>query len=238
MRFGPSFQKPNKNVLRLHRAKTGKKLFTVAELRTLIDAAGVPLKAMILLGINCGFGNSDCGTLPFDTLDLKGGWVEFPRPKTGIPRRCPLWPETVQALRDAIAKRPQPKDEADAGLVFITMFGWAWAGNGKAEAVTLEMGKLQKKLGITRAGVGFYALRHTFHTIADATRDPNAIRLIMGHTDDRIDDNYTHGIDDARLRMVTEHVRKWLYESAAKTVESANAVSGTGAAQIRTPDAA
>jgi hypothetical protein len=42
------------------------------------------LKAMILLGINCGFGNSDCAALPQKPLDLDGGWVRFDRPKTGI----------------------------------------------------------------------------------------------------------------------------------------------------------
>jgi len=54
---------------------------------------------MILLGINCGLGNGDCGNLPLRALDLGHGWVDFPRPKTGIPRRGPLRPETVEAQR-------------------------------------------------------------------------------------------------------------------------------------------
>ena len=36
----------------------------------MIDAAGVQLQAMIFLGINCGFGNADCGTLPLSAVDL------------------------------------------------------------------------------------------------------------------------------------------------------------------------
>lgn len=39
---------------------------------------------MILLAVNCGFGNEDCGTLPLSALDLKGGWVAHARPKTGV----------------------------------------------------------------------------------------------------------------------------------------------------------
>ena len=70
---------------------------------------------MILLGLNCGFGNSDCATLPRSALDLDGGWVNYHRPKTGIARRVPLWPETVEALHEALAKRPEPKNPADAG---------------------------------------------------------------------------------------------------------------------------
>ena len=57
---------------------------------------------MILLGINCGFGNHDCGTLPKSAIDLEAGWVNYPRPKTAIERRCPLWPETIEAIREAI----------------------------------------------------------------------------------------------------------------------------------------
>jgi len=62
-----------------------------------------------------------------------------------------------------------------------------------------------------RPGLGFYALRHTFRTVADATKDFPAIRLIMGHADDSIDDVYREKIDDTRLLAVTEHVRKWLF---------------------------
>src|SRR5207302_1233691 len=120
VRFGPGFKRPSKKVLRLHRAKQGPKLFTPEETRKLLDAASVHVRAMILLGINCGFGNSDCGNLPQSAVDLERGWVDYPRPKTGIPRRCSLWPETIQALRNALADRPEPKKAEHAGLVFVT----------------------------------------------------------------------------------------------------------------------
>ena len=66
MRFGPSFKRPAKKVLRLHRAEQGAKFFTPEEVRQLIGAAKPAMRAMIQLGINCGFGNQDCGTLPLD----------------------------------------------------------------------------------------------------------------------------------------------------------------------------
>ena len=89
-------------------------------------AAGIHMKAMILLGINCGFGPADCGTLPAKGVDLATGWINYPRPKTGVPRRIPLWPETVAAIKASVAKRPKPLDEADAGLVFVTKYGQRW----------------------------------------------------------------------------------------------------------------
>src|SRR5262249_61068599 len=104
-------------------AKQAPKLFRPEEVGKLLAAASVQVRAMILLGINCGFGNSDCGNLPLSAVNLDAGWIDYPRPKTGIPRRCALWPETVQALRDALAHRPEPKKAEHAGLAFLTRHG-------------------------------------------------------------------------------------------------------------------
>lgn len=218
VRYGPEFVKPSRSVLRKHRAAGGKRLFDSAEVKRLVESAGVPLKAMILLAINCGFGNGDCGTLPISALDLKAGWIRFPRPKTGIERRCPLWPETVKALTAAIKARPEPKESSNAGLVFITKYGAPWWDETNASAaITLQFGKLLRTLEIKRPGLNFYALRHTFRTIADAKLDGPAVRLIMGHADESIDATYREVIDDARLAAVVKHVRSWLWPKAKGT---------------------
>src|SRR5262249_39666341 len=151
-------------------AKQGAKLFTAEEIRKLLAGAGVQLKAMILLGINTGFGNADCGNLPLAAIDWDKGLIDFPRPKTGIPRRCPLWPDTVAALRAALACRPEPKQAADAGLVFITKYGQGWAKTDNAGPLTQEMRKLLNRLDIN-GHRNFYTLRHTFRTVADEAKD-------------------------------------------------------------------
>ncbi len=180
VRFGPGFKRPTKKTFRLHRAEQGPKLFTADELRRIMAAAAVPMKAMLLLGVNCGLGNSDCGNLPTTALDLDGGRLDYPRPKTGIDRRCPLWPETVLALREALAERPDPKDEADAGLFFVTKYGGPWAKDTPDSPITKEARKLLDKLGID-GHRNFYTLRHTFRTVADEARDQPAVDHIMGH---------------------------------------------------------
>jgi integrase len=140
------------------------------------------MRAMILLGINCGFGNADCGNLRLAARDLERGIIDFPRPKTGIGRRCILWPETTAALKEALAKRPEPKSEDHAGLVFITKYGDAWVHDTSESPVSYEMGKLLRRLGINgRTGLGFYTLRHTFRTGADEAGDQPAADFIMGH---------------------------------------------------------
>lgn len=218
VRFGPSFKKPTKKVMRLARAQKGVRLFTPAEIVAMLDKASPQLRAMILLGINSGFGNADCGLLPVRAIDLKNSWLDFPRPKTGIARRCPLWKETVDALTVAIAERPQPKDEADAGLLFITKYGGRWHKETSDNPISKEFRKLLDELGIYRPGLGFYALRHCFETFGGESRDQVAVNAIMGHVDASMAGVYREHIDDSRLRAVVDHVRAAIFP-AKKTAK-------------------
>jgi integrase len=232
IRYGGEFKKPGKAVLRRHRAQNGEKMLEPDELRQLIEAAPTPLRAIILLGVNAGFGNHDCATLPEAALDLDAGWLSFPRPKTGIARRCPLWPETVAAIREALAVRPVPRDESDADLVFLQASGRRWVRvteKSRTDNVSVHFCELMKRLGLYREGVGFYTLRHVFRTIADAARDPVAIDLIMGHADPSMGGQYRERVEDSRLRAVAEHVRQWLFGNVdggpAGTLPAANGPS-------------
>jgi integrase len=217
VRFGPGFKRPTKKTFRVHRAQQGPKLFTADEVRRLIDNAGTPMKAMILLGINCGYGNSDCGNLPLTALDLEHGIIDYPRPKTGILRRAILWPEVVQALKEGLADRPEPRSEDHAGLVFITKYGQPWSRDDDPAAITKEFVKLLRALGISgRKGLGFYTLRHTFRTVADESKDQAACDFIMGHEVPHMSSVYRETISDARLKAVSDYVHSWLFAPEPK----------------------
>jgi integrase len=216
IRYGQGFKRPSRKTLRLARAAKGARMFEAGQLRKMIDRAGQPLRAMLLLGINCGFGNTDVGRLPLAAVNLEAGWIDFPRPKTGIPRRCPLWPETVAALREALDKRPAPKREADAEMVFITKYGTSWAKETCDNPVSKETAKLLAELKLARKGLNFYALRHAFETIAGESRDQVAVDHIMGHVRNDMASVYRERISDERLKAVTDHVRAWLFPPAEK----------------------
>ena len=216
IRFGETFKKPGKAAFRKDRAQRelerGKVLFSAADIRLLLDRADLHMRAMTLLGINCALGNSDCGRLVMQALDLDAGWLDFPRPKTGIPRRVPLWPETIAALRESMAKRKSPKSSADGSLVFVTRIGESWFKEvTHAGPLSAEFKKLLKAIGIYRSQVGFYALRHTFETIAGQTRDQVAVNACMGHVDDSMAATYREEVGDDRLQAVVNHVRCWLF---------------------------
>ena len=155
-------------------------MFEAAEIRKMLDNAGPTLKAMILLGVNCGFGCTDCGRLHHSALDLKAGWVTFPRPKTGSERRIPLWPETVAAIKAALAKRPKPATDDVADLVFLTRTGATFAKDS-TRYLTDQFKKFLTPLGLHQKGRGFYTLRHVAETIGGESRDQVAVDAIMGH---------------------------------------------------------
>ena len=73
VRFGPGFKKPSAKTIRIARAEAGPKMFEAQELRAILEAAPAHVRAMALLGINCGYGNSDCARLPTKALDLERG---------------------------------------------------------------------------------------------------------------------------------------------------------------------
>lgn len=207
-----------------NQVRHGKKLFTVEAIEKMLERASVPLRAMILLGINGGMGNKDCGRLPTRIIQFEKALIEFPRPKTGIDRVVPLWPETLEALYAAMAERPKPADARFDEFFFLTTFGQPWyrdtrgmyaQGNvtlgSRSDAVREEFDKVLTKLGLKRKGIGFYSLRHTFRTWAGEVQDPHAVYRIMGHVVPGMDAYYVEDIELPRLRAVAEHVRGKLF---------------------------
>jgi integrase len=230
--FGESFKAPRRPKTTIsHGGK--QKMFTAEQIREILALVKWPMQAFVLLAINCGFGNSDCATLTFDTLDLENGWHNHPRPKTNTSRRCPLWPETVAAIERSLKIRPKPLDPADKDLVFLTRNGRPYVrlSSASAEAMkddpalqTIKAGSIMwddaihvsfhktlRTLGMKRLGLSFYALRHTFETIAGASRDQVAVDHVMGHITPGMGTNYRHRIEDDRLQVVADHVHGWLF---------------------------
>jgi len=228
VRYGPAFKKPSRKTMRLARAAKGSRMLESAEIRELLEKASVQVKAMILLAMNCGFGNGDCAALPLSAVNLERGWIDFPRPKSGIPRRCPLWPETMEAIRATIAVRSGVKDQEHKHLIFVTKYGAPWIKGkfiekeGKPprayndDAITKEFKKLLRGIGTERNGLSFYSLRHIFETVAGNSRDQVAVDAIMGHARDDMASLYRERIDDARLQAVVDHVRGWLFGNGEK----------------------
>lgn len=75
------------------------------------------------------------------------------------------------------------------------------------DRLTHQFNSHLKKLGLKHGGIGFYALRHTFRTIADETADQHAIFRIMGHALPGMSGVYVEQIRIERLRAAVDHIR-------------------------------
>ena len=207
-----------KAVKKITPPKQEKSTFTVRQIQKLLEYASIQLKAMIWLGLNCGFGCTDCAELQWRNLDLKNGRVNIPRGKTGISRNLPLWPETVQAIKDV----PKKGD-----LIFYTRRGNPWVSSirssekdgtekyTKNDAVSKEFSKLMKKAGIhAPKGTGFYALRRTAATLAAASGDPFAVQKLLGHADVKMASTYVQNISEQTDRVINNS-RKAIIEDSS-----------------------
>ena len=210
---------PNlKAVKKISNPKVERPTFTMPQIQKLLQNASVQMRAMILLGLNCGFGCTDCAELRWDNVALKSGRIRFPRGKTGVDRNLPLWPETIAALKQV------PK----AGeLVFYTTKGNPWLqtiestdkyGNKKYtknDAVSKEFSKLLKKTGTkTKKGVGFYTLRRTAATLAAKSGDPFAVQRLLGHADLKMASTYVQNISEQTDRVIN-NTRKLIIQDGS-----------------------
>ena len=217
VRFGVGFKAPGKKAVRKQKyareAEHGKRLFTPGQILALLDAANIHLRAMIALGINFGFNNADCGSLPILAVDWEKGIVSYPRHKTIVERPyLPMWPETLGWLRASLKKRHTPTQPEADGTVFVTKKGMTYHDDrAKRHPISWTFYQLAKKQGIYPPGLSFSTLRHTFETVAGDSKDQVAVDAIMGHVDGSMAGEYREGIAPSRIDAAVEHVRAWLF---------------------------
>ena len=225
-RFGPDFSVATNRAKRIERASKGKKLLSGSEIRAMLAVADPKWRALVLLAINGGLGNSDVSRLRLDQMG--GEWLDCPRGKTGIGRKIPLWPETQSAIASYLKVRGNPKAGMES-LAFLSDHGGPMLAVSESGARGDLIGSGFKRLAIAaevhKTGMGFYWIRHSFQTVADASKDPVAVSAIMGHVDGSMAGVYREGIEDARLRAVTDHVRQWLFGVEGASVTSPTSTS-------------
>lgn len=169
--------------------------FTPEQIKQLLDASDGPLHAHVLLGINAAYGPTDCAKLKARYIAKEGRitWLTQHRSKTGEPRRCPLWPETVAALDECFPwKLTALEIGNNFGELMAQVFGKDWHDQFPPST-------------------GFYNLRRSFDIIASETAPDHVVKMVMGH-DDRTNNmtgRYRQGvIADKQLLAAVKYVRR------------------------------
>ncbi len=181
-------------------------IFTSEDIRWLLDAADVQMRAMIWLGLNCGFGCTDCAELKWSNLDITNCRVKLARKKTGISRDLPLWPETIDAL-GKITRKGKLVFYTSRGNQFVRMV-LKTDGNGNSKyttqnSITRKFSKLIKKDGLkVPKGTGFYTLRRTAATIAARSGDPFAVQRLLGHANLQMATRYVQDVSQQTDRVI------------------------------------
>ena len=180
--------------------------FTPEQIGVLLKNSNVQMRAMILLGLNCGFGCTDCACLRWTDIDFKRKRVRLARKKTGVDRNLPLWPETIASLK-SLKKLGE--------LVFYTSKGNPCVRtivskdeNGITKYtndnfISKKFLKLKKTSNIkTEKGVGFYTLRRTAATLAAQSGDPFAVQRLLGHADLKMATTYVQDVSEQTDRAI------------------------------------
>jgi integrase len=185
-------------------------LYTADHLKDLLGKADSQMKAMIFLGLNCGFGPKDIHDLRWDDID--GERTALPRSKTGVTQTYRLWEETRAALEAVRLERQKliarlarrGRDRSDRGHVFVTKFWRSWSRDAVAE----QFRGLCKAAGVPC--YGFYRLRHCASTAVSLVAMPHVHRKFLRHRQLQQQVTYTHAPDEevdaaimrARTRLI------------------------------------
>ncbi len=212
VRFADQFSPPSSKTLRLDRRRKPAKFFEAEEIHKVLAVASPHVKAFTLLGVNCGLGNTDIAMMTRDDINLDAGWHDMPRGKTGAPRRAKLWPETIEAIREAVVSQPSTGGEWK-NLVFLTRIRKPWSDpESSCCSLSQAFTKAAKLAGVYKKNAKtFYALRHVTETIGGDAKDQVALNYIMGHEDGSMASVYRESVSDERLEVVNRVIHDWLY---------------------------
>ena len=190
-------------------------IYTTPQIQQLVQTAKLQMRMMILLGLNCGFGQKDLQDLTWE--HFQGDRVTLSRSKTGVRQTFLLWPQTIQALAELrtariklisrLAKRGRPR--SDDGHVFMTKYWRPWC----KDAISLGFRQLCVKTGVPC--YGFYRLRHCASTAMASVAMPHVQRKFMRHTQVQQQVTYTH-LADAEVDEAIQKARVKLLGDATE----------------------
>ncbi len=163
--------------------------FKVKDVKRLYKTASDRVKLWILLGLNCGYVQSDISSLEPGMVDWENGVIRRDRQKTGVESQHRLWPITLKMLREQATDGPlllttatgQPlirEEIRDDGTPSKTdMIAHTFADLKKDEKVALSF-------------------KHFRKTAADAIAKqfqdkPWLVELFLAHSDPRMRKHYT-----------------------------------------------
>jgi integrase len=184
--------------------ETGKRAFTLAEVRQLHDKASPFWQWMIRTAFFTGLSLGDLITLRRVNVDLQQKTLSIKRRKTGTPVTVPINDNMVAAFKKLWPARAEDyfwpdealKYETTGASSFSQEFHEIMAGCGlvdpRPEGAKVGKGK-GRGTKRTATGIGFHCLRHTFVTNLKISGAMDSVaKELAGHGSSAISAVYTH----------------------------------------------
>ena len=161
------------------------KTLTVAEIKTLLDAASGQLKLFIMLGLNAGFTQKDISDLLNDEVDWRAGIIRRKRSKTKGFENVPevaykLWPETFRLLQEFRRQGSSQALANENGGALVTV---RLKENGRLHKVdNIHTGYFRLCSRVDIKNRPFKSLRKTSATLLRGSKEHTGLEtLFLGH---------------------------------------------------------
>lgn len=161
------------------------------------------LKPIIMLALNTGMRRGEILSLRWAQVDFGRGQIHLTRTKSGKERDIPI--NTV--IRDLLFNL----ERHSSGFVFASeKTGRALTHCKRGFATALKTARIED--------LHFHDLRHTAATrMAEMGAEPSTIKEILGHSDLRMTDRYTHAVERRKIEAL-ERIGNYSKEQSAEIV--------------------
>ena len=172
--------------------------FSREEIGVLYSAASEKTKMFMLLGLNCGFGQTDISELRVGEVSVDANRIVRKRSKTAIHSEFTLWPLTMEML-----KRHGNLDSKPSDRVFLSKSGHPLVREyfiddkfKRTDAIRSAFFRLMKKTKMPNHR-GFYSLRKAAASEIESI-DPAVTEMFLAHSEKAMKKHYVER-DWARL---------------------------------------
>lgn len=176
----------------------------IADIKQLFSLASDRTRLYLLLGLNCGYTQSDISSLEISMIDIKEGTITRDRQKTGQEQSHKLWPITLRYLK-------QEMRNAKTGLALVTQ------NNKPLRSEEFKNGKYHKRDAIQSAWQRILKhadMKHSFKLLRKtgateiAKIDATVVNQFLAHSPRSIADRHYVKADFTNLYKAIQELQK------------------------------
>ena len=180
---------------KIKKTEQGRRELTLAELKTICNAAMGELATLLALGLFTGMRLGDCCTLRWGETDLDRSEIKKVLRKSGTEVQIPIHMELLKVLRVAEESKDGPYVLPEISAAYLKRNQTVVARIQKhfADCGIVTAAPERKQRARRGVEVGFHSLRHSFVSLCARSGVPMAaVQELVGHSSPAMTKHYTH----------------------------------------------